>query len=164
MYINAEVGFLLNGRLLPIHSIVLFSDIGEDSSALYCLTDREQCCSDETGGRHGQWMFPEGGDVSNNKNIDIYIRRGFSSIRLNRKRNIMMPTGVYMCLIPDSNSTSNRILRIGIYSNGSQGNLVCMYMQGSYASCDFYIHCRVSSKGVGGVHSTSSPPPPPPEG
>ena len=128
---NAEVGFFLNGRLLPIHSIVLFSDIGEDNSALYCLTDIEQCCSDGTGERRGRWRFPDGDVVPNIDSMDIYFRRGFSSVRLNRKGNIMTPTGVYMCRIPDSISTSNRILRIGIYSNGSQGNLVCMYMQGS---------------------------------
>ena len=116
--------FFLNGRLLPHNSIKLFSDIGEDSNALYCLTNNEQCCSGPPGARYGLWRFPEGDDVSNDKNIaDVYIRRGFSSIRLNRKRNVMMPIGIYTCLIPNSGG-SNSTLQIGIYSNISQGELL----------------------------------------
>ena len=147
------LGFFLNGALLPNNSIVLFHGIGENSSALYCLTDRKQCCSSISGMRIGRWDFPNGSRVPNDKDVaGIYIRRGFSSIRLNRKSdNIVTSTGVYTCLIPDSNSTSRRILRIGIYSNVSQGKfsadlastksldpslkLLCVYMQ-ELPSCD----------------------------
>ena len=112
MYVHAELGFFLNGRLLPNNSIVLFTDIGEDSSALFCLTDKVQCCSGATGKRLGVWRLPQGSNVSSEGGV--YIRRGFSSIRLNR-RSAMMPTGVYMCVIPNSED-SNSILQIGLVS------------------------------------------------
>ena len=131
---------------------MLFHGIGENSSALYCLTDRERCCSSNSGMRLGLWHFPDGNNVSNNKNdaAGIYVRRGFSSIRLNRKRDVMMSTGVYTCL-PDSKFTSNRILRIAIYSNVSQGKFsggpplhkkfrsipeVIMYVHARVAQCN----------------------------
>ena len=54
------LSFFLNGRLLPNNSIVLLGDIGEGSSGLYCLTDREQCCSTEARGNRGLWRSPDG--------------------------------------------------------------------------------------------------------
>ena len=44
MSLTWEIGFFLNGRVL-YNSRAVISDIGEGSSALYCLTDREECCS-----------------------------------------------------------------------------------------------------------------------
>ena len=122
-YIHAELGFFLNGTLLPNNSIVLLNDIGKEGSALYCLTDRENCCTGKIGMRPGLWKFPNGSNVSNDKYTDIYIRRGSSSIRLNRERNIMAPTGVYKCLMPNSGATILETLLIGIYSD-SQGRVI----------------------------------------
>ena len=105
---------------------MLFTDIGEGSSALYCLTDRELCCSIEAGMNRGQWQFPYGVDVvPNDRNSPLYFKKGFSLIYLNRMRNAMPPTGPYRCLIPNSRDTmfTYRTLRIGIYSNVSQGEL-----------------------------------------
>ena len=97
---------------------MLLSDIGEGSSALYCLTDRVPCCSYAAEGRLGLWMSPDG-DVQQNMDDDIYTIRGFSSLLLNRKSSTMRPTGVYTCLIPSS--SENETLRIGIYSSSAEG-------------------------------------------
>ena len=45
---------------------MLLSDIGEDSSGLFCLTDRTQCCSKAAAGEgRGLWRFPNGSEVMN---------------------------------------------------------------------------------------------------
>ena len=120
--IYAVLGFFLNGELLPNNSIVLIGDIGEGSSALYCLTDRELCCSRAAGAPRGLWRGPEG-NVNTNQNAGINAIRGFSSISLNRKRSTVMPTGVYTCLIPSSSDTgsTSTTLRTGILSSSTDG-------------------------------------------
>ena len=103
LFASAGVGFFLNGRVLPDNSVVLLSDIGEGSSALYCLTDRELCCSLEAGAYRGRWDFPHGGgSVDADATADTYSSRGFSSFLLNRRSGAVGPTGVYACLIPDA--------------------------------------------------------------
>ena len=79
---------------------MLLSDIGEGSSALYCLTDRTACCSTAAGGMRGLWNLSDGSDASGNAGFRVV--RGYSSLILNRRSNTVEPTGVYTCLIPDS--------------------------------------------------------------
>jgi hypothetical protein len=103
MYISIGVGFFLNGALLNSGSVVSPSDIGEGSSALYCLTDETECCGVTTGGADGgEWRFPEGGLVGENTLTGVYFTRGFSSLLLNRRSSAVGPTGVYTCVIPDA--------------------------------------------------------------
>ena len=116
--INTEIGFFLNGRVLPNNSIVAPGDIGEGSGALYCLTDRTQCCSTEAGGELGVWRSPDGSDVSGSTTADVYLVRGFSSLLLNRRSSAMGPTGVYTCMLPDDGNVP-RTSFIGLYNNAS---------------------------------------------
>ena len=120
--IYAVLGFFLNGELLPNNSIVLIGDIGEGSSSLYCLTDRELCCSRAAGAPRGLWRGPEG-NVDTDPNAGINAIRGFSSIRLSRKRSTVRPTGVYTCIIPSSRDAdrTSTTLRIGIFSSSTAG-------------------------------------------
>jgi hypothetical protein len=116
-----EVGFFLNGALLSNNSVVLLSDIGEGSSALYCLTERTLCCGANTGGAdRGIWRFPNGTSVQENSAADIYWSRGFSFILLNRRSGAVGPTGVYTCLIPDAQDIL-RTLLIAVYDAVSGG-------------------------------------------
>ena len=105
---SAGVGFFLNGRVLPNNSVVLQSDIGEGSGALYCLTDRVQCCSPEAGANRGRWDFPNssGGTMSvfSDTSADTYSSKGFSSNLLNRRSSAVGPYGVYTCVIPDASN------------------------------------------------------------
>ena len=114
--INTEIRFFLNGRILPNNSIVAPGDIGEDSGALYCLTDRTQCCSTEAGGELGVWRSPDGSDVSGSTTADVYLVRGFSSLLLNIRSSAVGPTGVYTCVIPDAGNVL-RTLYIGVWNN-----------------------------------------------
>jgi hypothetical protein len=93
--------------------VVLPNDIGEGSSALYCLTDRTLCCGANTGGANrGQWRFPDGTNVGEGT-AGVYFTRGFSSLLLNRRTSGVRPTGVYTCDIPDAGDTL-RTLSIAI--------------------------------------------------
>ena len=116
------LGFFLNGRLLPNNSVVLLSDIGEGSNALYCLTDRIPCCSSSAGDSRGLWRSPDG-DVHQDTNHGIYTSKGFSSLLLNRRSSTVGPTGVYSCLIPSASDgdRDSSTLRIGIYSSNAEG-------------------------------------------
>ena len=91
---------------------MLLGDIGEGSNALYCLTNRELCCSHEADNR-GRWDFPRGGFVLGTTTNAIYSSKGFSSILLNRQSGAGGPTGNYTCLIPDAGNVL-RNLRITI--------------------------------------------------
>ena len=69
-------------------------DIGEGSSALYCLTNR-------VGRWRGWWNFPNGTRVGMDTAAGIYFIREFSSLLLNRRSSAVGPTGVYRCFISD---------------------------------------------------------------
>ena len=130
--INTEIGFFLNGRVLPNNSIVSPGDIGEGSGALYCLTDRTQCCSTEAGEELGVWRSPGGSDVSGSTTADVYLVRGFSSLLLNRRSSAVGPTGVYTCAIPDIRNIL-KTLYIGVWNNDTDRNVaVASYSWHSY--------------------------------
>ena len=116
------VSFFLDDTVLPNNSIVLLSDIGEGSSALFCLTDRTQCCSTTAGGeRHGVWRFPDGSEVMRESmGRNIYRDRSYSSILLSRRNTAVGPTGIYTCVVPDAGNI-NRTLYIGVYGSEDQG-------------------------------------------
>ena len=104
---------------------MLLSDIGEGSSALFCLTDRTRCCSTTAGGeRRGAWRFPNGNEVFQySTGEDINRDRSYSSVILSRRNNVVGPTGIYACAIPSEadSSTTSRPLLIAIQANQSEG-------------------------------------------
>ena len=112
----AGVGFFFKGRILSDNDDVFLDDIGEGSNALYCLTNRTQCCSTEAGANRGLWRNSDGGNVRNNT-VAIYSTRGFSSLLLNRRSSESVPTGVYTCMIPDAQNDL-RMLNITINEGG----------------------------------------------
>ena len=117
----AEVGFFLNSRVLPSNIIVSSGDVGEASGALYCLTNKTQCCSTEAGGELGVWRSPDGSDVSGSTAADVYLVKGFSSVLLNR-RSAEATNGVYTCAIPDAGNVTT-ILYMGVYDNSADSEL-----------------------------------------
>ena len=112
------MGFLLNGVLYPNNSVVDLTDIGQDTAALYCLTDLTTCCRGADGGSAGEWFLagqtqPVVG-VNRASFFDDFTRgRGPSAVLLNRRNNAAGPTGVYTCMLPDG-SGQDRTLYIGV--------------------------------------------------
>ena len=117
----AELGFFLDGTFLSNNSIVLLSDIGEGSNALFCLTDATQCCTAEAGSYRGGWRFPNGNTIFF-RTTNFTRSSGLSSIRLNRESNTEGPTGIFTCRIPTNQSENNTNLYIGVYDDASEGN------------------------------------------
>ena len=100
---------------------MLLSDIGEDSDALFCLTDRRQCCTDNADGEG--WTLPDNTAVSTNDVSDFYLARGLSSLRLNRMSSVTAPTGIFTCFIrvADSGGQVQEQLYLGAYNNENEG-------------------------------------------
>ena len=119
----AELGFFLDGAFLSNNSILLLSDIGEGSNALFCLTNRTQCCTTEAGLDRGGWRFPNSSavDIYTTDNQEFYRIRGYSSVYLNRRRNTLEPTGIFICRIPTNQSENNTNLYIGVYTRAGEG-------------------------------------------
>ena len=124
---HVGLGFFLNGRVLSNNSIVLLSDIGEGSSALYCLTDGVECCIAEAGANRGAWRYPDRSNVGAARTDAFYYIEGYSSISLNKRSSTTGPTGTYTCSLPNSTETTPRNLHIGIYANEAEGEIICMH-------------------------------------
>ena len=99
-----------NGCIVEENGSVSITDIGENDTGVLCMTDKEGCCGDVRFGRAGEWFFPDnqrigtvGGDG------DFYRNRGQGVVRLNRRNNAMMPTGLFCCEIPDRDSVTRRL-------------------------------------------------------
>ena len=110
-----------------IGDAVLITDIGkfvstsDPGTSLVCVTSNinTNCCRVADGGRVGEWHFPNGTMVSpnsptrpNSKN-DI-TRSGYThQVRLNRKNNASLPTGIYHCKVPHGVELVNASIILG---------------------------------------------------
>ncbi len=117
--------FTLNGTVYLSGATIPITDVGDGfpgtinppdpGPSLVCVTSNvnTMCCR---GGDHhgsgsvGNWLFPNGTIVlgnSANPNGDFTRSPHTQQIRLNRKRtDIMSPTGVYTCHVPDESNTA----------------------------------------------------------
>ena len=106
---------MLNSDSYGNNSALVLTDIGEGGSGLICLSDSTQCCSgsDNPNGDTalGNWYFPDGDLVrTSGSGRDIYMDRGASMVRLNRRNNVISPTGVYRCEVVDARGNTQNIL------------------------------------------------------
>ena len=92
-------------------------EIGEDSEALICATDKETCCTVEFDAV-GNWYMPNGSQIMQQVNDSrvFYVSRGNQTVELNYvgASDREVPTGIYHCEIADKNNVIN-YLYIGIY-------------------------------------------------
>ena len=119
---------------------MLLSDIGEGSNALFCLTDRTQCCDNPS---VGGWKFPNGSFVTSRSDSAINNINSFSSIRLNREGDVVGPTGIFTCNIPDQTSTTILNLYIGVYDDAGEGvlGMHCLLCMSHSFSTIRFTHC-----------------------
>ena len=124
---------------------MLLSDIGEGSNALFCLTDRTQCCTTEAGDECGSWRFPNDSKVTfDDANLSFYAIRGYSSIHLIRRSDAVTPTGIYICKLPDEETGKGKDMHIGVYVDSSEGALGmhCLLCISHYISTIRFTHCN----------------------
>ena len=94
---------MLGGQTYANNSVFVMTDIEEDSKALVCVTDHEQCCQTS---QQGEWYYPNNTAVStSDSGFDFYQNRGPQAVRLNRRNNAISPIGRYHCRIPDASGT-----------------------------------------------------------
>ena len=103
LYTHTGVYLSLKGTVYANNDAIPITEIGTTSSTgLQCITDRMPCCA---GPQIGQWNFPNGTHVPMQSNVATFYRnRGDDgTVNLNRlNTNIMMPTGLFCCEVPDA--------------------------------------------------------------
>ena len=116
-----DVWFSLNGTTYQNNSCVALEDIGENDTALLCMTNLTDCCVSPDKGR---WRFPNGTIVYNVSFGDFYQTRGEMVVHLNRRRG--GDEGIYRCETPVSMNVTQTIY-IGVYStsSGESALLLC---------------------------------------
>ena len=123
---------------------MFLSDIGKGSNALFCLTDRTQCCTTEAGDARGSWRFPNDSFVTrDDADLSFYAIKGYSSIRLNRRSDAVAPTGIFICRLPDEATGSGNNLYIGVYDDAGEGvlGMHCLLCMSHYISTIRFTHC-----------------------
>jgi len=120
-----DVQFSLNGTTYQNNSIVALEDIGENDTALLCMTNFAACCRSGNGSVLGQWFFPNGtklpsifvNQTSQPKlKWDLYRTREKMMVLLHRRRGGV--AGIYYCEIPDSMNVTQTIY-IGVYNTST---------------------------------------------
>ena len=141
-YTTLEVGLFLKGSIYSNHSLVNISDIGEGSAALHCFTNKSDCCRRSEGQVSGEWYFPGNGSTVGTSGGagSIYRNRGPSVVRLNRRNNAMMPSGVFRCEIPDANGTNQNIY-VGVYSVENGAPTINEPLEYSYDAFEQVVVC-----------------------
>ena len=103
-----DAWFSLRGTTYQNNSCVVLEDIGENDTALLCMTNFTSCCQSP---EKGSWFLPTGTRVETEGYFDI--DRGANVVRLQRRRGGV--EGIYRCEILDSmNVTQTRY--IGVYT------------------------------------------------
>ena len=124
-----HISFL--GTILPNHSYVDFSQVGEDrsgsdSNTVQCHTDLSTCCRSNQGIHRGDWFAP-GSDTRlpwYSEPGDIYEDRQNMVVHIRRRNNGTRPSGMYRCIVAtnavhnDSDQSVGETVYVGLYGSG----------------------------------------------
>ena len=121
---SGDILFSLNGQTYKNNSLVTLQSIGENDTALLCMTNLSDCCqSPYAGSVMPDWLFPNGTAVpsvnlsgTSDLNWDFYSDRGQMVVRMQRRRG--GEDGIYRCEIPDSMNVIQTIY-IGVYTTNT---------------------------------------------
>ena len=112
-----NVWFSLNDTTYQNNSCVALEDIGENDTALLCMTKFTSCCKVGNGPNLGKWYFPNRTEVpSAGDQWDFYRTRGHTVVRMHHRGGGV--EGIYRCDIPDAMNITQSIY-IGVYSASS---------------------------------------------
>ena len=102
---------------------VLVNGTKGDERALFCSTDRRNCCNDELN-LPGNWFLPNGSEISSSTNTQsLHITLGNQTMGLNISPE--SPSGIYHCEMMDRENIAHH-LYAGIYAEG-EGTYVMHY-------------------------------------
>jgi hypothetical protein len=118
--IFSGVSLLLNGELKLNNSVIVWREIGEDGSSLFCLTDNMDCC--DAASNSGNWVDTNNDAITDNTTNAVYQGYRRNSILLQRQEMVSTIKGIFHCDIVDANNTM-QYLYVGIYpeSGNSKG-------------------------------------------
>ena len=124
---SGDVWFSLRGTTYQNNSLVTLEDIGQNDTALVCMTNFPACCQPPYTGENrsalGNWFFPNETRVfSANNQYNFYRTRGEMVVHLNHRGGGV--EGMYHCEIPDSTNVAKTIY-IGVYT-ASTGEWHCL--------------------------------------
>ena len=100
--------FILRGQTYLNNSIVAIYDIGEGDNVLLCVTDNLDCCKNKM----GEFYYPNNNSAVPNRfhsSNSLYRNRSPQVVRLNRRNDVLSPTGRFRCEIPDSTGMNRNI-------------------------------------------------------
>ena len=119
------------GNILPNHSYVDLSQLGEDrsgsdSDTVQCHTDLDTCCRGSVGPHRGDWFAPDSDTRLPwySEPGDIYEDRQDMVVHIRRRNNPTGPSGIYRCVIAtnsvhnDSDTSVGEIVYVGLYASG----------------------------------------------
>ena len=112
----------LRGTVYANNSFIPIAEIGgtdrfdpNNNEGLQCITDRSPCCGIPPN-RAGLWYFPNGTVVPVRGNATTFYRDRGDNGTVNLKRvstDVMMPTGLFCCVVPDATDAFQRVCAIG---------------------------------------------------
>ena len=104
------------------NTLITVNGIQGDEQALFCSTDRRNCCTDELN-LPGNWLLPNGSEISSSTNTQsLHITLGNQTMGLNISPEL--PSGIYHCEMMDRDNVTHH-LYAGIYPEG-EGMLYSM--------------------------------------
>ena len=95
---------------------MLLEDIGSEDSALLCVSNNTDCCSNPASSFRGEFYYPNGSMVPiQSMQHGFYRNRGAGFIRLNRYPSGMIPPlGQYRCdILDDRRERQSLFINIG---------------------------------------------------
>ena len=103
------------------NTLIIVDNIGPD--ILFCSTDREDCCTDESS-IAGNWFLPNGSKVSSSTSTQsLHITLGIQTVGLNITNSPELPIGIYHCEMMDRENVTH-YLYAGIYLE-NEGMTLC---------------------------------------
>lgn len=115
------------GEILPNNSIVILNEVGnadDGSDSIQCHTNVSTCCNVGDGSDRGEWFYPNGLLVEEDRSDRWYIFRTDQRIDLRRRDSgVTFPDRIYRCDIPVNSSgrSVKASIYVGVYSDERRG-------------------------------------------
>ena len=152
MHVHACAGVYLSLKLKGVvyanNSVIQITEIGETdpddlNEGLQCITYKMPCCRFSF--RAGEWYMytPERTIVPGpGTSVNFYRNRGYDdgTVNLNRPSDVMIPTGLFCCVVPDVLNVTQSV-RATISELEKSLNCICYYSSLFSLISSYWCHC-----------------------